>query len=64
MHNACARNPHGVDSLTSARPAVASPRAWEILNGKRALTVDMIHKLNREWGVPADVLVAPYRLAA
>jgi HTH-type transcriptional regulator/antitoxin HigA len=42
----------------------SAPRASEILNRKRALTVDMIHKLNREWGVPADALVAPYHLAA
>jgi HTH-type transcriptional regulator/antitoxin HigA len=41
----------------------SAPRASEILNRKRALTVEMIHKLSREWHVPADVLVAPYRLA-
>lgn len=38
-------------------------RASEILNRKRSLTVEMIHRLNREWGVPADALVAPYHLA-
>jgi HTH-type transcriptional regulator/antitoxin HigA len=37
-------------------------RASEVLNRKRALTVDMIHKLSREWGIPADHLVAPYHL--
>jgi len=31
---------------------------------QRALTVDMIGKLSKEWGIPADVLVRPYRLAA
>jgi len=35
-------------------------RASEILNRKRALTVEMIHKLNRQWGIPAEVLVQPY----
>ena len=42
----------------------SAPRASEILNRKRALTVDMIHKISREWHIPADCLVAPYSLAA
>lgn len=40
------------------------PRASEVLNKRRALTVDMIHKLSSEWGIPADCLVGPYHLAA
>ena len=40
------------------------PRASEVLNRKRALTVDMIHRLNSEWHIPADCLVKPYHLAA
>jgi len=39
-------------------------RASEILNRRRALTMEMVFKLNREWHIPADVLVAPYHLAA
>jgi len=39
-------------------------RASEILNRKRALTVDMIHKLNKEWGIPSDCLVRPYHLVS
>ncbi len=39
-------------------------RASEVLNRKRALTVDMIHKLSSAWGIPADCLVKPYHLAA
>ncbi|MBW6422709.1 helix-turn-helix domain-containing protein [Rhizobium sp. XQZ8] len=38
-------------------------RASEIINRKRALTVEMIFKLKQSWGVPADCLVKPYRLA-
>ncbi|TBN09209.1 type II toxin-antitoxin system HigA family antitoxin [Agrobacterium cavarae] len=38
-------------------------RASEVLNKKRALTVDMIYKLHKEWGIPADCLVKPYHLA-
>ncbi len=39
-------------------------RASEILNRKRALTVEMIHKLYTEWKVPAELLITPYRLKA
>jgi HTH-type transcriptional regulator/antitoxin HigA len=42
----------------------SASRASEILNRKRALTVDMIYKLSTEWGIPADALVVPYHLAA
>lgn len=42
----------------------SAPRASEALRRKRALTFDMIGKLSKEWGMPADVLVRPYRLAA
>jgi HTH-type transcriptional regulator/antitoxin HigA len=41
----------------------SSPRATEVLNRKRALTMDMVFKLNREWHIPAEVLVQPYHLA-
>ena len=37
-------------------------RASEVLNKRRALTVDMIRKLHKEWGIPADCLVEPYHL--
>ncbi|MPL92298.1 HTH-type transcriptional regulator/antitoxin HigA [Rhodobacter sp. 140A] len=40
------------------------PRASEVLNRKRALTLDMIHKLSSEWHIPADCLVRPYHLVA
>ena len=35
-------------------------RASEILNRRRTLTLDMIWKLHREWGIPAESLVRPY----
>jgi HTH-type transcriptional regulator/antitoxin HigA len=41
----------------------SSPRATEVLNRKRALTMDMVFKLNKEWHIPAEVLVRPYHLA-
>lgn len=39
-------------------------RASGGLNGKRALIVDMIHKLHTDGQVPAELLIAPHRLAA
>lgn len=38
-------------------------RASEILNRKRALTVEMIFRLHEAWGIPSDCLVKPYALA-
>ncbi|MBV9289526.1 MAG: helix-turn-helix domain-containing protein [Hyphomicrobiales bacterium] len=37
-------------------------RASEILSRRRALTVDMIHKISKAWRIPADLLVRPYRI--
>jgi HTH-type transcriptional regulator/antitoxin HigA len=34
-------------------------RASDILSGKRSLTMRMAWKLNREWGIPAEALIAP-----
>ena len=39
-------------------------RASEVLNRRRALTLEMIHKLDQEWGIPASLLVRPYSLVA
>lgn len=47
-----------------ARLFGSAPRASEVLNRKRALTVAMIHQINAEWGLPADCLVRPYHLEA
>ncbi|MGK2740140.1 helix-turn-helix domain-containing protein [Tepidicaulis sp. LMO-SS28] len=38
------------------------PRATEILKRRRALTMDMVRKLNRDWHIPAEVLIQPYHL--
>jgi antitoxin component HigA of HigAB toxin-antitoxin module len=37
-------------------------RASEILSRRRALTVEMIHKISETWKIPADLLVRPYKL--
>lgn len=36
-------------------------RASEVLARRRALTVDMIHRISEAWKIPADLLVRPYR---
>jgi HTH-type transcriptional regulator/antitoxin HigA len=38
-------------------------RASEIMNRKRALTLEMAWRLNREWHIPAEALLKPYALA-
>ncbi len=35
-------------------------RVSEILNRKRPLSLTMIRRLNKELGIPADVLIEPY----
>lgn len=37
-------------------------RASEVLSRRRALTVEMIHKIGEAWKVPADLLVLPYKI--
>ena len=36
-----------------------SNRVYEILNGKRSLTLKMIWKLHQELGIPAEILIKP-----
>jgi HTH-type transcriptional regulator/antitoxin HigA len=37
-------------------------RASDILTRRRALTMNMAWKLHREWGIPAEALIAPPRM--
>ena len=38
------------------------PRASEVLKRQRALTKQMVRRLNEEWHLPADALIAPYKI--
>ena len=40
----------------------SQPRASEVLNRRRSLTLPMIRALSTEWNLPADVLVCEYAL--
>jgi HTH-type transcriptional regulator/antitoxin HigA len=37
-------------------------RASEVLNRKRALTLEMIRTINAEWKLPVELLIKPYEL--
>lgn len=37
-------------------------RASEVLSRRRALTVEMIHKIGEVWKIPVELLVRPYKL--
>lgn len=52
----------GLTQSDLARVIGSASRASEILRKKRPLTLPMIQKLNREWHIPADALIAPYPL--
>ena len=41
----------------------SQPRASDVLNRRRPLTLQMIRVLSAEWNLPADVLVREYDLA-
>ena len=58
---------HAIDEFGHTQAELAEllgsrSRASEILSRRRALTVDMIHKISQAWKISADLLVRPYRI--
>ncbi len=58
---------HAIDELGLTQAELAEilgsrSRASEILSRRRALTVEMIHKISKAWKIPADLLVRPYKI--
>jgi HTH-type transcriptional regulator / antitoxin HigA len=53
---------YAVEELGHSQTELARSRASEILTRRRALTVDMIHKISEAWKIPADLLVRPYKI--
>jgi HTH-type transcriptional regulator/antitoxin HigA len=45
-----------------ARLLNSPSRASEVLHRRRALTIDMVHRLARGWGAPTAALAIPYAL--
>ncbi|WP_397452549.1 type II toxin-antitoxin system HigA family antitoxin [Pseudomonas sp. NA-150] len=51
-------------SVADLVPAIGRPnRVYEVMNGKRALTLPMIWKLHEMFGIPAESLIKPVKLA-
>lgn len=40
------------------------PRASEIMNRRRHLTLTQVQRISREWRIPADALITPYEVSA
>lgn len=40
----------------------SAPRASEILNRRRPLTLDMIRAIHKEWKIPLESLMSPYEV--
>jgi HTH-type transcriptional regulator/antitoxin HigA len=55
-------NDHGLGQADLARLLGSRSLASAILNRKRAMSLSVIRKLAREWDIPTDILVQPYRL--
>lgn len=60
---------YAIDELGHSQAELAEllgsrSRASELLNRRRPLTVEMIHKISEAWKIPADLLVKPSRVAA
>jgi HTH-type transcriptional regulator / antitoxin HigA len=58
---------HAIDEMGHTQAELAEllgsrSRASEILSRRRALTVEMIHKISKAWKISADLLVRPYRI--
>ncbi len=58
---------YGIEELGHTQAELAEllgsrSRASEILARRRALTVEMIHKISEAWKIPADLLVRPYNI--
>jgi HTH-type transcriptional regulator/antitoxin HigA len=58
---------YAIDELGHSQAELAEllgsrSRASEVLSRRRALTVEMIHKIAEAWKIPADLLVRPYKI--
>ena len=67
MDSRTPRDGRAIEELGHAQPQLAEllgsrSRASEILSRRRALTVEMIHKISEAWKIPADLLVRPYKI--
>ena len=54
----------GLTQADLARVLGSWSRASEVLGRRRSLTREQAFKLHREWHIPAEVLIQPYRTGA
>ncbi len=52
----------GFEQKDLARVLRSPARASEVLRKRRHLTIDMVRRLHREWHIPLESLMAPYKL--
>ena len=50
---------HGSTAISTG----VNPAQTQLSRRRRALTVEMIHKISEAWKIPADLLVRPYRIS-
>jgi len=53
----------GLDHRALVGVIGARSRVYEVMHGKRALSLEMIRRLNERLGIPAEVLIRPVRSA-
>jgi len=58
---------YAIDELGHSQAELAEllgsrSRASEVLSRRRALTVEMIHKISESWKIPAELLIRPYKI--
>ena len=58
---------YAIDELGHSQAELAGllgsrSRASEVLSRRRALTVEMIHKISESWKIPAELLIRPYKI--
>ena len=58
-----AMDARGLSQKDFAELIGSQPRASEVLNRRRPLTLGMIRALSAKWNLPADILVREYDLA-
>jgi len=51
----------GLDTKALIGVIGSRSRVYEVMRGKRALSLEMIRRLHQRFGIPADVLILPAR---
>jgi HTH-type transcriptional regulator/antitoxin HigA len=51
----------GLDTRALVGVIGGRSRVYEVMHRKRALSLEMIRRLNERFGIPADVLIRPIR---